>query len=217
MHIEPGVLNAAKLLFANATAIATLTMLTPQLLGRRLDNWLKTALAALFFSLFMESFHMPVGPSELHFIGASAMYFVFGFGPTLFGFALGLLLQGWLFEPADLVHLAVNSLSLMLPLMAAHGLLGRQLFKAEGRRLSWADVLKFDALYYSGVVLMVGFWLSLGEEPTALHNWALFASAYLPVVLCEPLLTCLVVRGLQPYADAPLVNRLTRLGSLRTA
>lgn len=208
MHIEPGVLNAAKLLVANATAVATLVMLWPRLLGLRLDAWLKTALAALFFSLFMQSFHVSVGPSELHFIGASAMYFVFGFGPTLFGFALGLLLQGCLFEPADLLHLAVNSLSLMLPLMATHAALGRYAPSAK-INLHWTAVLKFDALYYSGVVLMVGFWLALGDEPTPLQHWALFASSYLPVVLCEPLLTCVVVRALQAHAQHPLVQRLT--------
>ena len=55
-----------------------------------LDAIVKIALAAVFFSLFMEAFHMPVGPSELHFVGASAVYFVFGFLPALFGFAIGL-------------------------------------------------------------------------------------------------------------------------------
>lgn len=218
MHIEPGALNAAKLLVANVTALTTLGALWPRLLGNRYDQWFKTGLAALFFSLFMESFHVPVGGSELHFIGASAVYLVFGFGPTLFGFALGLLLQGVLFEPADLVHLAVNTLSLVLPLMVAHYGLGQAFFRTQGqRRLRWAEVAKFDALFYTGVVLMVGFWLSLGEEPTPLQHWSLFAASYIPVALCEPLLSCLVVRLLKNHADRPLIRRFTRIPALTLA
>ena len=71
MHIEPGVLNAAKVLYANAAAIATLAAFSPKLL--RPDNLIKTILAAAFFSVFMEVFHLPVGASELHFVGASAV------------------------------------------------------------------------------------------------------------------------------------------------
>ena len=216
MHIEPGVLNAAKVLYANVTAIATLAAFSPKLIIRP-DNVIKTLLAAAFFSVFMEVFHLPVGASELHFVGASAVYFVFGFIPTLFGFAMGLLLQGLLFEPQDLVHLGVNSLSLMLPLIAAHGLRGRRFFSEGGRRIRWAEVVKFDAVYYTGVVAMVGFWLSMGEELTPLNNWALFAVSYLPLVLCEPLFTCLVVRTLKRYTDNFLVGRFTCVKTLNLA
>lgn len=209
MHIEPGALNAAKVLYGHAAAAATLLLYAPRLL-KRVDQVAKTLLAALFFSLFMEVYHLPVGVSELHFVGASAIYFIFGFLPTLFGFAIGLLLQGLLFEPQDLVHLGVNSLSLMLPLIAAHGLFGR-----TARRLSWQEVLRFDAVYYGGVVAMVGFWLSIGEEPLALNNWLLFAASYAPLVLCEPLFTCLAVRLLKRWPQSALLQRLTCVGKLR--
>lgn len=216
MHIEPGALNAAKVLYGHAAAAATLLVYAPRLL-KRVDQVTKTLLAALFFSLFMEVYHLPVGVSELHFVGASAIYFIFGFLPTLFGFAIGLLLQGLLFEPQDLVHLGVNSLSLMLPLIAAHGLFGRRLFGRDARSLSWQEVLRFDAVYYSGVVAMVGFWLSIGEEPLALNNWLLFAASYAPLVLCEPLFTCLAVRLLKRWPQSALLQRLTCVGKLRLA
>ena len=217
MHIEPGILNAAKVLCANVAAVGTLATFAPNLLSRA-DTLIKTVLAAVFFSVFMEVFHMPVGASELHFVGASTVYFLFGFIPTLFGFAVGLLLQGLLFEPQDLVHLGVNSLSLIVPLVAAHGLLGRHFFaKGERRRIRWSEVVKFDALYYTGVVTMVGFWLALGTEPTPLQNWALFAVSSLPLVLCEPLFTCLVVRQLKRFSDNQLVDRFTCVKTLATA
>lgn len=211
MHIEPGALNAAKVLYGHAAAAATLLVYAPRLL-KRVDQVAKTLLAALFFSLFMEVYHLPVGVSELHFVGASAIYFIFGFLPTLFGFAIGLLLQGLLFEPQDLVHLGVNSLSLMLPLIAAHGLFGR-----TACRLSWQAVLRFDAVYYGGVVAMVGFWLSIGEEPLPLSNWLLFAASYAPLVLCEPLFTCLAVRLLKRWPQSALLQRLTCVAGLRLA
>src|SRR5207244_6248137 len=85
----------------------------------------RTLLAAVFFTLCMQAFHLKVGPSELHFVGAMPMYLAFGLVPTLLGFAAGLLLQGLLFEPADLVHLAVNTLSLAVPLLALHATLVR--------------------------------------------------------------------------------------------
>ncbi len=181
MHIEPGILSATKIIGANAAALGTLTAHAPGFLRRPLDL-ARALLAAVFFSLFMEVWHLPVGPSELHFIGASTIYFVFGFLPTLFGFALGLLLQAVLFEPQDLVHLGVNSLSLIVPLIAAHATVGRRLLGEE--LVAWSSVLRFDALYYGGVVAMVGFWLALGDERTPLADWALFAASYLPVVLC---------------------------------
>ena len=216
MHIEPGALNAAKVLYGHAAAIATLLVYAPRWITR-LDQVAKTLLAAAFFSLFMQVYHTPVGVSELHFIGASAIYFIFGFLPTLFGFAIGLLLQGLVFEPQDLVHLGVNSLSLMLPLIAAHGLFGRRLFDSESRRLNWQEVVRFDAVYYSGVVAMVGFWLAIGEEPLPLDNWLLFAASYAPLVFCEPLITCLAVRLLKRWPQSVLLQRLTCVGELRVA
>jgi ABC-type Co2+ transport system permease subunit len=178
----------------------------------------KVALAAAFFSLFMQVFHVPVGASELHFVGASAVYFTFGFLPTLFGFALGLLLQGLLFEPQDLLHLGVNSLSLMLPLIATHQLIGKRFFQAEDKTpVKWSTIVRFDAAYYSGVVGMVGFWLALGDEPTPLYNWAIFAASYLPLVFCEPLFTWGVVRLLNRVDAKSFVRRVTAINQLSVA
>jgi ABC-type Co2+ transport system permease subunit len=191
MHIEPGFLSDAKIMAANVAAVGLLAAHAPALM-RRPALWLRTLLAAVFFSVFMESFHLPVGPSELHFVGAMPVYVLFGLLPTLFGFALGLLLQGLLFEPQDLVHLAVNALSLIVPLLAVHHTLGRRL--GEGTP-GLAALLKLDGAYYAGVTLMVGFWLAQGLQATALADWAAFAASYLALVAVEPLLTVALVRG----------------------
>ncbi|WP_374588842.1 energy-coupling factor ABC transporter permease, partial [Ideonella dechloratans] len=119
MHIEPGLLAQTQILAANGVAAAVLASHAPALL-RRPVLWLRTLLATVFFTLFMQMFHLQVGPSELHFVGAMPIYLTLGYLPTLFGFAAGLLLQGLVFEPQDLLHLGVNALSLMVPLMVLH-------------------------------------------------------------------------------------------------
>jgi cobalt/nickel transport system permease protein len=213
MHIEPGVLAHAKVLAAGAVAAGLLLAHAPALL-KRPALVLRTLLAALFFSLFMQSFHVKVGPSELHFIGAMPMYLLLGYVPTLWGFALGLLLQGLLFEPQDLVHLAVNTLSLAVPLAAVHHTLGRRLGVAGLPALRVAGVLRLDTAYYAGVTAMVGFWLLAGEPATPLAGWARFAASYLAVVAFEPVFTVLTVQAVQrwrasSWARVCLDERLT--------
>jgi ABC-type Co2+ transport system permease subunit len=208
MHIEPGVLNASKILLANVAAIGALSAYAARLI--RPATVIKAILAAAFFSVFMEIFHLRVGPSELHFVGASVVYFTFGFIPALFGFAAGLALQGLFFEPQDLVHLGVNSLSLMVPLIATHAAFGKRFFDSGTRApVRWASIVKFDAPYYAGVVAMVGFWLSLGDEPAPFYNWLLFAMSYLPLVFCEPAFTYLILRLLKRFGHRRLVRNLT--------
>lgn len=216
MHIEPGVLDGAKIASANIAAMGTLGASAFGVLRRPADL-AKTLLAALFFSVFMQIWHMPVGPSELHLIGASAIYFTFGFLPTLLGFALGLALQGLLFEPQDLVHLGVNSLSLMVPLIAVHAAFGRRFFASGGIETRWASALRFDAAYYAGVVAMVGFWLALGQEPTPLQSWATFAASYLPLIALEPVFTLLVLKGLKRFEATGPVRTFTVAPQLRLA
>ncbi|WP_417910104.1 energy-coupling factor ABC transporter permease [Candidatus Electronema sp. PJ] len=215
MHIEPGVIAPAKLILANASALA---LLVGQLKGafRAPAVLLRTLLAAVFFSLFMQSFHMPVGPSELHFVGAMAIYLTLGYFPTLYGFALGLLLQGLLFAPGDLAHLAVNSLSLIVPLMAVHHSAGKQL--TEGQRgLSWKAVVRLDGMYYAGVTAMVGFWLMLGEVETPFLDWAAFAASYAGLVLIEPVVTMTAVRLLKRWQEHKLVDRCFNIRAVQLA
>ncbi len=219
MHIEPGYVAAAKVVAANAGAIGVLAWgFKEQFKELAAKPWMpvKTLLAAGFFSLFMQSFHMPVGPSELHFVGAMAMYLTLGFTPVLLGFAIGLLFQGMVFNPGDLVHLGINSLSLMLPLITVHYLAGNKYFQASAKdRLSWQNIVKLDALYYSGVTGMVGFWLVIGEVATPLASWLAFAGSYLAIVAVEPVVTWLAVRLLDVYRDNPLVSRLTAIRELK--
>ena len=215
MHIEPGFLVQAKIMFANVAAAGLLSGYTKELIKKPADI-VRTLLAALFFSLFMQSFHMPVGPSELHFVGAMVIYMTLGFVPTLFGFAVGLTLQALLFNPADMMHLAVNSLSLILPLIALHMSVGRKL-REEGLSIRWQTIVKLDAIFYAGVTAMVGFWLLIGEVATPFTAWATFASSYLVIVAIEPLITFALLRLLKQYQDNALVSACFAIKDLNLA
>lgn len=200
MHIEPGYINAAKIVAANTAAIALLGSQSLQLV-KQPQLIVRTLLAALFFTVCMQAFHMPVGPSELHFLGAMPIYLTLGFVPALLGFGLGLLVQGLLFTPTDLVHLGVNTLSLAVPLCLVHAAFGKKLAS-----LDMKTIVKLDAAYYSGVTLMVGFWLAVGEVATPLAAWAGFAASYASIVIAEPLLTWAIVKGLARWKDKAAVR-----------
>lgn len=208
MHIEPGFVSAAKVMGANLTAVGFLGFYLKRLISSPLDI-VKVLMAAIFFSIFMQIFHARVGPSELHFIGAMPIYLTLGFIPTMFGFAIGLLLQGLVFEPTDLAHLAVNSLSLIAPLITVHHIAGKKLFdKGLRQRVSWPVILKLDGIYYAGVTSMVGFWLLIGETATPFSAWLSFAGSYLAIVAVEPLITLAAVAALKRYENSPAVKKL---------
>ncbi len=200
MHIEPGYVSATKIALANIAAIGVLGSQSLQLV-RQSQLMVRALLAAIFFSVFMQMFHLQVGPSELHFVGAMPIYLTLGFVPTLIGFGLGLLLQGLLFNPADLVHLGINFLSLAAPLALLHATLGKRV-----QKLDIKTILKLDAAYYSGVTLMVGFWLSVSEVATPLAAWAAFAASYISIVLIEPVFTWVIVKSLARYKDSRVLR-----------
>ncbi len=194
MHIEPGYVATAKILAANVASVALLGSQSVHLL-KQPQLIVRSLIAGVLFTLFMQAFHLPVGPSELHFLGAMPIYLALGFVPALFGFAIGLAAQGLLFEPTDLLHLGVNTLSLAVPLMVVHATLGKRL-QAAGERLDVSRILKLDAAFYGGVTLMVGFWLAIGEVATPLSAWLTFASSYAAVVAVEPVITLLVLAAI---------------------
>jgi cobalt/nickel transport system permease protein len=216
MHIEPGLIEPARITAANAAALGLVATQAPRLADPL--QIVKTVLAASVFSVLMQAWHLPVGPSELHLIGATTVYLLFGFGPTIIGFALGLLLQAGLFEPQDMLHLGVNSLSLMVPLLVMHYTYGRRLFDTERHeRFTLARVLRLDAIYYAGVTSMVGFWLLISKDPAPVTDWGRWALAYLPVFLVEALITFTAVTLIGRWRIRPLVERFSAVGRLTFA
>ncbi|MCL6415488.1 energy-coupling factor ABC transporter permease [Aestuariirhabdus sp. Z084] len=217
MHIEPGFVAPVKVIAANVITVSLLVFYVRQYLFSLSSLAVqipRMLLAAGFFSLFMQSYSVPVGPSELHFVGAMAIYLTLGFIPTLIGFAFGLLMQGLLFDPGDLAHLAINSLSLMLPLISVHFLAGRHYLSGE-RTTSITQIVKLDAIYYSGVTGMVGFWLAISDVATPLNAWMSFAASYLIIVMLEPLVSIAAVKLLKAFDHSPLIKRFFSVQKLQ--
>lgn len=213
MHIEPGVVAPAKVMMANIGAAGLFAYYAKSLIKNPLDI-LRAVVAAVFFSFFMQSFHMSVGPSELHFVGGMALYLTVGFIPTLIGFAAGLLLQAILFDPQDMMHLAVNSLTLGLPLILTHFTLGHKLRNAS-KEVRWGEIVKLDAIYYTGVTVMVGVWLAIAQVETPLVAWASFALSYLSVVALEPVFTYVAVRALKRFENNAIIDALFAVKALK--
>ena len=79
---------------------------------------------------------------------------------------------------------------------------------------AWAKIVKLDAMYYTGVTGMVGFWLIIGEVATPFSAWAAFAGSYLAIVAFEPVVTYVTLKALKSAGDQSLVTKLTSIRSV---
>ncbi|MDT7836127.1 energy-coupling factor ABC transporter permease [Aquabacterium sp. OR-4] len=196
MHIEPGLVDPGKLWLSLATGSAALagaatlmwqTVQREGLAGPLLRTLLGTAAVLAFFELL---WHQPVGVSELHLIMGSSLLLLLGAAPAALGLALGLLLQGLLFAPADLPQYGMNVTTLLLPLLATAAL-ARRIIPAGTAYvdIGYGQALRLSLAFQGGIVAWVGFWAlyggGLGAENLA--QIGRFGAAYLGVALLEPL------------------------------
>ena len=217
MHIEPGVVDGAKILLSYATAAGvgayTLKLAADTVRARGLTSLVaRTALATgAVFSFFEILPHYPVGVSEVHFILGSTLFLLLGAAPAAIGLALGLLMQGLFFAPTDLPQYGMNVTTLLVPLFALRALAGRIIApNTPYVDLKYRQALALSVAYQGGVVAWVAFWAFYGEGAGALHGIAMFSGAYMLVVLIEPLADLAVLAGaktLRGLAGTGLVTR----------
>lgn len=232
MHMEPGVVDGAKIVLSYATAgaagLAALKLMADEarrdgllpLVGRA---GVTTGLVLVYFQLLP---HVPVGVSEVHLIMATSLMLLFGPGSAAFGLAAGLLVQGVFFAPFDLPQYGMNITTLLVPLLAA-ALLAERIIPARTAYadLSYSHVLRLSATYQAGIVAWVAFWSFYGEGLTAatLRDVSTFGLAYLAVILVEPVVDLAVLalakqaRGrdlalLVPRVTQPLAPSLAQSG-----
>lgn len=196
MHIEPGVVDGAKMAFAYTTA-AGAAGYTAKLAWQDLKQSepasfaIRSLLAALGTFVFFEVLpHFPVGVSEVHFILGTTLFLLLGAAPAAIGLALGLLVQGMFFAPTDMPMYFVNVTTLLVPLLAISALAKRLLPQDRAYvDLDYAHVLKLSGIYQGGVVAWVAFWAFYGQGVSAETFAAVgtFGAAYMLVVLVEPL------------------------------
>ena len=97
MHIEPGVVNGAKIGLSYLTGAAAIAIGLKLLIQRMFNNTsvLLTAVRCLVTTIFVFSFfevlpQYPLGVSEVHFIFGASLFLFFGAGATAFGLVVGL-------------------------------------------------------------------------------------------------------------------------------
>ncbi len=194
MHIEPGVVDGAKILLSHATGAGvgayTLKLAFDTIRSRGpVSLVFRTVLSTVAVFSFFEVFpHFPVGVSEVHFILGSTLFLLLGAAPAAIGLALGLLIQGLFFAPADLPQYGMNITTLLVPLFVLR-MLARRIIAPDTPYvdLKYRQALALSVAYQSGIVAWVSFWAFYGEGLAAWQGIAAFAGAYMMVVLIEPL------------------------------
>ncbi len=202
MHIEPGIVDGAKIVLSYGTGAAAgaygLKLAWEAVKERGMASLAMraTAATALTFAFFQVLPHFPVGVSEVHFILGSTLFLILGVAPAAIGLALGLLLQGVLFAPADLPQYAINVTTLLVPLFALQLLASRIIAPATAYvDLKYRQVLALSVTYQGGVVAWVAFWAFYGQGIGAWEAVLSFGAAYMLVVLIEPLVDLAVLAG----------------------
>jgi len=194
MHIEPGLIDGAKMALSVGTAtvaggyglkLAWETVKTSGVVSLAARGLIATGAVLAFFQLLP---HPPVGVSEVHLILGSTLFLTLGAGPAALGLALGLLLQGLAFAPWDLPQYFANLTTLLVPLYAMAALARR--IVAPGTAyvdLGYAQVAKLSATFQGGIVAWVAFWAFYAQGFGAWQAVATFGAAYMTVLLIEPL------------------------------
>ncbi len=219
MHIEPGVVDGAKMILSYGTAAAA-AGLSLKLIGDDLKSHnglsfaLRSALAAIgTFICFEVLPTTPMGVSEVHLILGTTLMLILGAGPSALGLAAGLLVQGMFFAPSDLAMFTVNVTTLLFPLFLIATLTKRIIPAGKAYvDLGYGDVLKLSAAYQGGIVAWVAFWAFYGQGVGIASDVMAFGAAYMLVVILEPLVDLAALAGakaLRRYKDSGLfVNRL---------
>ncbi len=219
MHIEPGVVNDAKILLSYGTGAAVLGYSAKLAWDAiRKNGFARVALRALVSTALVFSFfeilpHFPMGVSEVHFIFGTTLYLLFGLAPAAIGLAAGLLLQGLFFAPLDLPQYGMNITTLLAPLFVMH-YLARRIIPASTAYvdLKYSQVLPLSVAFQAGIIGWVTFWALYGQGFTAenLQNILKFDVAYLLVITVEPVVDLAVLAGakfLHRLRDSGLFTR----------
>jgi ABC-type Co2+ transport system permease subunit len=202
MHIEPGIVDGAKMALGSVTAIAVLGY-TAKLAWNTIKQdgvvplGIRSLIAAIMVFSFFEVFpHAPVGVSEVHLILGSTLFLMFGAAPAAIGLALGLLTQGLFFAPADLPQYGMNVTTLLVPLLALSAL-SRRIIPANTayKDVKYAQCLALSTAFQGGVVAWVAFWAIYGQGVGAanLAEVGTFGVAYMAVIIIEPLVDLAVL------------------------
>ena len=214
MHVEPGVVNGAKIGLSYLTGAAAIALGLKLLIQRMFNRTsvLVTAVRCLITTVFVFSFfevlpQYPLGVSEVHFIFGASLFLFFGAGATAFGLVAGLSMQGILLAPSDLPQLYINISTLLFPLFAV-SYISKKIIPAniEYTDLQYRQVISLTGIYQGGIILWVAFWCFYGQgfNQETFYNVGLFSLAYSTVIGIECLLDVGLLAALKSYKNRSL-------------
>ncbi len=220
MHVEPGVVNGAKIGLSYLTGAAAIGIGLKLLLQRMFNSTsvLVTAVRCLITTIFVFSFfevlpQYPLGVSEVHFIFGATLFLFFGAGATAFGLVAGLSLQGIWLAPSDLPQLYINISTLLFPLFAV-SFVSKKIIPANiaYTDLKYRDVLSLTGIYQGGIILWVAFWCFYGQgfNQGTLYNVGIFSLAYSTVIGIECLIDVGLLATLKRYKKRSLPSVLNQ-------
>ncbi|MEQ8374732.1 MAG: energy-coupling factor ABC transporter permease [Roseibium aggregatum] len=224
MHIEPGIVDGAKIVLSYGTAAASFGLLGKMALDTiRKSGVFSLAVRSVITTVAVFCFfeilpHYPVGVSEVHFILGSTLFLMFGAGPAAIGLAAGLLLQGTLVAPFDLPQYGINVTTLLVPLWAVSMLANRIIpEKTAYVDVSYVQALALSTTFQAGIVGWVAFWAFYGQGFGAenMASVGSFGFAYMLVILGEPLADLAVLAAAKTLA--PLTRNLAFENRLHNA
>ncbi|MGJ8527574.1 energy-coupling factor ABC transporter permease [Maritalea sp.] len=206
MHIEPSIVDGAKITLSYATATGALgysaklawdMVKTDGAMSLAVRSVLTTAMVFFYFQVLP---HHPVGVSEVHLIMGSTLFLLFGAAPAAIGLMAGLLLQGMLFAPIDLPQFGMNVTTLLVPLFAMAAIAQKIIpAKTAYKDIGYGQALQLSTLYQGGIVAWVMFWAFYGQGFGAANmaNTLTFGAAYMSVIIIEPLVDLAVLAGVK--------------------
>ncbi len=214
MHIEPGVVNGAKIGLSYFTGAAAIAIGLKLLIQRMSNNRSVsvTTIRCLITTIFVLSFfeilpQYPLGVSEVHFIFGATLFLFFGAGATAFGLVAGLSLQGLLLAPSDLPQLYINISTLLFPLFAV-SYIAKKIISANiaYTDLHYKQVISLTGIYQGGIILWVAFWCFYGQgfNQETFYNVGVFSLAYSTVIGIECLLDVGLLAIFKSYKNQTL-------------
>jgi len=219
MHIEPGIVDGAKITLSYATALGSLGLVGKVALDTlKKDGVFSLLTRSLITSLIVFCYfevlpHYPVGVSEVHLIMGSTLFLLFGLAPTAIGLAAGLLLQGALFAPADLPQYGINLTTLLIPLFAMSALANKVIPENTAYKdIKYGHALALSTAYQGGIIAWVAFWAFYGQGFGAenVAQVASFGAAYMTVIIIEPLVdlaALAIAKTVHQLQTSPLIEK----------
>jgi ABC-type Co2+ transport system permease subunit len=208
MHIEAGVVQGAKMVLSYATAMGVVGIGAKLAYDNIKDNniisfGLKSLIATILVFICFQVFpHYPIGISEVHLILGTTIFLLLGVAPAMVGLALGLLIQGVFFAPFDLPQYGIN-LTTLLASMVILNLASKKII-ANGvayKDITYTQMVKISIVWEGAIVSWVAFWALYGQGfgVVNIENILSFGSAYMLVIIIEPLVDMAILSIVKSY------------------